>query len=155
MQLATLELEPYERRVVPSSSDPSKQTPPSRAEQRLPADRARGVELQPRIHALEVEIVLALRQQPQHVAIPVVRQADRAAGLARFPTPALRARVEELRVAEDRGLAEPGADLVGGPRGILVVVGVGGEGGAVVRVGSDAAAPASEGVGDDRDEEDQ
>lgn len=156
MQLATLGRRNHRnRRAGDALRFPGKRTP-SRTDQRLPADRAGGVQLQPRIDAPEVEVVVAPRQQPQHVAVPVLRQADRAAALARLPPRELRVRVEELRVAEDRGLAEPGAGLVAVAVVVVVLLLLRG-GGAVAGVGREApaAAPAGQGVGDDGGEEDQ
>ena len=44
----------------------------------MAAQRARGVRVEPRVHALDVERVLALRQEPEHLGGLELREADGA-----------------------------------------------------------------------------
>lgn len=61
-----------------------------RAFRRVPAQGASGVELQPLINAIGVEVVVALRDAPQSLFGLVLRQADRAKSVVWFrKSPAL------------------------------------------------------------------
>ncbi|RZR76392.1 hypothetical protein BHM03_00001126 [Ensete ventricosum] len=70
------------------------------------ADGARRARPQPWIHAVEMEEVAALRQQPQHVRVLIVGEAYGTASRRRAPLLELSLRVEDLRVAHQRGLVE-------------------------------------------------
>lgn len=65
---------------------------------RCPADWTRWVEAQPRVYALQVEEVAALRQNPKHIAALVIRYAYGAAGGGGVLMIHLCFRIQQLRV---------------------------------------------------------
>lgn len=91
-----------------------------RRERRIPADGARRVELEPRVHARDVEAVPTIRQHPQHLRFSVLRQAYRAHGVLRGSGAAAPLREDEFGVGVDDGLIE--ADGAGVLALVILVV---------------------------------
>lgn len=134
--------------------DLSERRPDWRRERRGPAVRTRRVDSQPRIDALRMEVMPTIRQQPQHVGLLVLRQADRAAAGVRGQAAAaaasgLRLRVKELWEAPQRGLVEAERN----PDRVAAVLGLG-EGVAMGwRVADAGAEVGREGEEDDEGED--
>lgn len=129
-----------------------------RGDGRGAADGARRAPTQPRVEAGEVEPVPALGHHPQHLAVPVLAEADGAGDLGVRARPGLGE--GHPRVRRDDGGVEPdggrrgGGAAGGGPRRVVVlrheddaghgdgdVAGAGGGGGGVAG-GADADADA-------------
>lgn len=114
------------------------------------------MEAEPGIDAPDVEEVAAVRQSPKHVGGLIIGEADGAAGGGGvLVIHLLRLRVEQLRVAGERGLVEPPlrrgivgrGGRMGGPGAVGAALGEG-EG-----VGAGVAGAVVGGEGDGGDEE--
>ncbi|KAL6982057.1 hypothetical protein U1Q18_023673 [Sarracenia purpurea var. burkii] len=113
-----------------------------RRKRRVPADRARRVELQPRVDTSQVKVMPAVRQHPQHLGVPILAQTDRTHGIIYTTTAVLRERKSRVGIDDGRIKANDGVSVA-----IVVVIVfsdedyageddtvVGGGGGGVVRV---------------------